>query len=31
MISSAWAAVTEGVKVAEPVVTWNLFLSGGTL
>ena len=27
MISSAWAAVQEGIKVQEPVVTWNLFVS----
>lgn len=27
MISSAWAAVTEGIKVQESVITWNLFVS----
>ena len=27
MISSAWAAVQEGVKIQEPVITWNLFVS----
>lgn len=24
---NAWAAVTEGVKIQEPVITWNLFVS----
>ena len=27
MISSAWAAVQEGVKIQEPVITWNPFVS----